>query len=103
MWVNAPEGVVFATSSDGLTFVEGPTPPGLGTAFPWSAACLADGRTRLLTSRGASAGLPFIGGASGFVEDGTSVLPTGASADAGWARLSDGTWALGYLARMDVR
>jgi hypothetical protein len=103
MWVNAPEGVVFATSSDGLTFVEGPTPPGLGTAFPWSAACLADGRTRLLTSRGASAGLPFIGGASGFVEDGTSVLPTGASADAGWARLSDGTWVLGYLARMDVR
>jgi hypothetical protein len=46
--------------------------------------------------------MPFIGDASGFVEDGTSVLPKGASADAGWARLSDGTWVLGYLARMDV-
>lgn len=103
MWVNAPEGVVFASSSDGVTFVEGPTPPGLGTAFPWSAACLADGRTRLLTSRGPTAGLPFIGDASGFVEDGTSVLPTGALPDAGWARLSDGTWVLAYLARMDVR
>ena len=103
MWVTAPEGVVFATGSDGLTFAEQPSPAGLGTAFPWSAACLADGRTRLLTSRGASAGLPFVGNATGFVEDGPSVLPTGALPDAGWATLSDGSWALGYLARMDVR
>ena len=101
MWVNAPDGVVFATSSDGVTFVEAPTPPGLGTAFPWSAACLADRRVRLLASRGPSTGLPFVGDASGFVEDGPSVLPISALPDAGWARLPDGTWALGYLARMD--
>jgi hypothetical protein len=43
-----------------------------------------------------------MGDASGFVEDGTSVLPTGALPDAGWARLSDGTWALVYLARMGI-
>ena len=97
MWVSASGADVFATSSDGLSFTEQSMPPGLGTAFPWSAACLADGRTRLLASRGPSAGLPFVGSATGFVEDGPPVLPTGALPDAGWARLSDGTWALAYL------
>ncbi|MFM1965624.1 MAG: hypothetical protein RL134_1349 [Actinomycetota bacterium] len=101
MWVNSPEGPVFAASSDGRNFIEQPMPPGLGPAFPWSSACLADGRTRLLVSRGASAGLPFVGDAAGFIEDGPSVLPISALPDAGWARLPDGTWALGYLARMD--
>lgn len=100
MWVSAPGATVFATSPDGLVFTEQPTPPGLGTAFPWSAACLADVRTRLLTSRGASAGLPYVGDASGFVEDGPSVLPAGALPDSGWARLPDGTWALAYLQSM---
>ena len=100
MWVSAPEGTVFATSSDGLAFSEQALPPGLGTAFPWSAACLPDGKTRLLASRGALAGLPFIGDGSGFVEDGPSVLPAGALPDAGWARLPDGTWALAYLQPM---
>jgi hypothetical protein len=102
MWVTAPEGIVFARSGDGLTFTEGPLPAGLGSALPWSAACLPDGRTRLLASRGTSAGLPFVGDASGFVEDGASVLPAGALPDAGWARLSDGTWTLAYLARLGV-
>jgi hypothetical protein len=97
MWVSASSADVFATSSDGLSFTEQSMPPGLGTAFPWSAACLADGRTRLLTSRGPSAGLPFVGSATGFVEDGPSVTPAGALPDAGWARLPDGTWALAYL------
>ena len=97
MWVSASSADVFATSSDGLSFTEQSMPPGLGTAFPWSAACLADGRTRLLASRGPSAGLPFVGSATGFVEDGPSVTPAGALPDAGWARLPDGTWALAYL------
>ena len=98
MWVNAPEGAVFATSTDGLVFAERVAPPGLGTAFPWSATCLPDGRTRLLVSRGPSSGLPFVGGVDGFQEDGPSVLPAGALPDAGFARLVDGTWALAYLA-----
>ncbi len=76
------------------------TPPGLGTAFPWSAACLPDGKTRLLVSREPSAGLPFVGDAAGFAEDGTTVLPAGVLPDAGWARLPDGTWALAYLQSM---
>lgn len=98
MWVKASSGTnVFATSSDGLSFTEQSMPPGLGTAFPWSAACLPDGRTRLLTDRGSSAGLPFVGDVSGFTEDGPSVLPSGVLPDAGWARLPDGTWALAYL------
>lgn len=97
MWVSAPGPDVFATSSDGLSFTEQSMPPGLGAAFPWSAACLPDGRTRLLTSREPSAGLPFVGDVSGFTEDGSSVLPGGALPDAGWARLPDGTWELAYL------
>lgn len=97
MWVTASTGIVFATSPDGLSFTEQSMPPGLGTAFPWSAACLPDGRTRLLTSREPSAGLPFIGDVSGFTEDGPSVTPAGVLPDAGWARLPDGTWALAYL------
>ena len=100
MWVSAPGATVFATSPDGLAFTEQPMPPGLGTAFPWSAACLPDGRTRLLTSRGASTGLPYVGDASGFVEDGPTVLPARALPDAGWALLPDGTWALAYLQSM---
>ena len=48
MWVNATDTVVYAVSTDGLTFVEQPMPTGLGTAFPWSAACISDGRIRLL-------------------------------------------------------
>lgn len=75
-------------------------PPGLGTAFPWSAACLPDGRIRLLASRGASAGLPFMGDSAGFVEDGPAVMPIGALPDAGWAPMPDGTWALAYLQSM---
>lgn len=97
MWVSAPAANVFATSPDGLVFTEQAMPPGLGSAFPWSAACLADGRMRLLASRGSSAGLPFVGNASGFVEGGASVLSAGALPDAGWALLPDGTWALAYL------
>ena len=100
MWVSAPGAIVFATSTDGLRFIEQAAPPGLGTAFPWSAACLPDGRTRLLTSRGASAGLPFVGTAAGFLEDGPSVLPAGALPDSGFARLTDGSWALAYLQAM---
>lgn len=100
MWVSAAESTVFATSADGLTFEERPTPPGLGTAFPWGAACLPGDRTRLLASRGASAGLPFVGDATGFVEDGPSLLPPDAFPDAGFARLGDGTWALAYLQEM---
>ncbi len=100
MWVSAPGTTVFATSPDGLTFAEQPMPPGLGTAFPWSAACLPDGRTRLLTSRGPAAGLPFVGGPEGFLEDGASVMPAGALPDAGWALLPDGTWSLAYLQSM---
>lgn len=101
MWVNAPEEVVFATSTDGLVFVERAAPPGLGASFPWSAACLPDGRTRLLASRGASAGLPFLGDVAGFIEDGPSMLPSSALPDAGFARLADGTWELAYLQEMD--
>ena len=97
MWVSSSGPDVFATSSDGLSFTEQSMPPGLGTAFPWSAACLPDGRTRLLTARGSSAGLPFVGDVSGFTEDGPSVTPPGVLPDAGWARLPDGTWALAYL------
>lgn len=100
MWVSAPGATVFAASSDGLAFTEQVMPPGLGAAFPWSATCLPDGRTRLLASRGASAGLPFVGDAAGFTEDGPTVLPTGALPDAGWARMPDGTWALAYLQPM---
>lgn len=100
MWVSAPGATVFAVSSDGLEFKEQSMPPGLGTAFPWSAACLPDGRTRLLASRGASVGLPFVGDAAGFVEDGPAVMPVGALPDSGWARLPDGTWALAYLQPM---
>ena len=69
-------------------------------AFPWSAACLSDGRTRLLASRENSIGLTFIGGIDGFVEEGPSVLPAGALPDAGFARMKDGTWTLAYLQRM---
>ena len=100
MWVSAPGATVFATSPDGLDFTEQPLPSGLGTAYPWSAACLPDGRTRLLASRGASGGLPFVGNAAGFTEDGPSVLPSGALPDAGWARMPDGTWTLAYLQPM---
>ncbi|MGA1701604.1 MAG: hypothetical protein ACO4BY_10800, partial [Candidatus Nanopelagicales bacterium] len=87
-------------STDGHTFAEQPMPTGLGTAFPWSAACLADGRIRLLASRGPSAGLPFVGDSSGFTEDGRSVLPPDALPDAGFARLGNGSWALAYLQEM---
>jgi hypothetical protein len=100
MWVNATDTVVYAVSTDGLTFVEQPMPTGLGTAFPWSAACLSDGRIRLLVSRGPSAGLPFVGDSSGFTEDGRSVLPPDALPDAGFARLGNGSWALAYLQEM---
>jgi hypothetical protein len=97
MWVSAAESTVFATSPDGLAFTQQATPSGLGTAFPWSAACLPDGRMRLLASRGPTGGLPFVGGPAGFAEAGASVLPPGVLPDAGWARLADGTWALAYL------
>lgn len=100
LWVSAPGTTVFATSVDGLSFTEQAMPAGLGTAFPWSAACLPDGRIRLLASRGASAGLPLVGDATGFRDDGTSVTPMGALPDAGFARLADGTWALAYLQSM---
>jgi hypothetical protein len=100
MWVNAPESVVFAASVDGLVFVEREGPAGLGSAFPWSAACMPDGRTRLLASGGATAGLTFIGSAAGFTGDGSGLLPATALPDAGFARLSDGTWALAYLQEM---
>ena len=97
MWVNADGSTVFATSADGLVFTQQATPAGLGTAFPWSAACLPDGQMRLLASRGSSAGLPFVGSSSGFIQDGPSVLPVGALPDAGWARLPNGAWSLAYL------
>jgi hypothetical protein len=100
MWVTAPGSVVYATSTDGLAFVEKTTPSGLGTAFPWSAACLPDGRVRLLASRGSTSGLPFVGGPTGFSEDGASMLPPGALPDAGFARLPNGTWELAYLQDM---
>ena len=100
MWVSAPGATVFATSADGLEFTEQSMPPGLGTAFPWSAVCLPEGRIRLLASRGASAGLPFVGDTAGFIEDGSALMPLGALPDAGLARLSDGTWALAYLQSM---
>lgn len=100
MWVSSPEGTIFATSSDGVSFTEQPPPPGLGAAFPWSAACLPDGRVRLLASRGASAGLAFVGDAAGFVEDGPILAPAGAMPDMGFAPRADGTWALAYLAPM---
>lgn len=97
MWVNASSPTVFAVSSNGLDFTEQAMPPGLGTAFPWSAACLPDGRIRLLASRGASAGLPFVGDTAGFIEDGPALMPTGALPDAGWALLPDRSWSLAYL------
>jgi hypothetical protein len=100
MWVNAPEGVVFAASDDGLSFVEQPSPSGLGTAFPWSAACLPDGRVRLLTSSERDSGVPFVGSIDGFRVDGGSLLPGSALPDAGFARLPDGSWMLAYLQRM---
>lgn len=97
MWVNASGTTVFAASSDGLVFTEQAVPPGLGTAFPWSAACLPDGRIRLLTARGAAAGLSFVGDIAGFREDGASLLPPGALPDAGWALMPDRSWSLAYL------
>ena len=100
MWVSAPGATVFATSPDGLEFTEQSMPPGLGTAFPWSAACLPEGGIRLLASRGASAGLPFVGDSAGFIEDGPAVMPMGALPDAGWARMPNGSWALAYLQPM---
>lgn len=97
LWVSAPGGTVFATSTDGMTFTEQSSPPGLGAAFPWGAACLPDGRARLLTQRGATNGLPFVGSLAGFAEDGLPLLPTLALPDAGLAQEADGSWLVAYL------
>ena len=101
MWVSEePPATVTAQSSDGLSFREVATPPGLSGAFPWSASCLPDGRMRLLVSRDGSAGLPLVGSSVGFVADGPGLIPASGLADAGFARTADGSWALAYMTPM---
>lgn len=101
MWVSEEtRGTVTAQSSDGLSFREVVTPPGLSGAFPWSASCLADGRMRLLVSRDRSAGLPLVGSSTGFVADGPGLIPAAGLPDAGFARTVDGSWALAYMTPM---
>lgn len=101
MWVTEEtRGTVTAQSSDGLSFREVVTPPGLSGAFPWSASCLADGRMRLLVSRDRSAGLPLVGSSTGFVADGPGLIPAAGLPDAGFARTVDGSWALTYMTPM---
>lgn len=101
MWVSEEtRGTVTAQSSDGLSFREVVTPPGLNGAFPWSASCLADGRMRLLVSRDRSAGLPLVGSSTGFVADGPGLIPAAGLPDAGFARTVDGSWALTYMTPM---
>ncbi|MEX1209361.1 MAG: hypothetical protein WEA35_00655 [Candidatus Nanopelagicales bacterium] len=101
MWVSEESrGTVTAQSSDGLSFREVATPPGLSGAFPWSASCLPDGRMRLLVSRDRSAGLPLVGSSVGFVADGPGLIPASGLADAGFARTADGAWALAYMTPM---
>lgn len=101
MWVTEEtRGTVTAQSSDGLSFREVVTPPGLSGAFPWSASCLADGRMRLLVSRDRSAGLPLVGSSTGFMADGPGLIPAAGLPDAGFARTVDGSWALTYMTPM---
>lgn len=102
MWVSEEtRGTVTAQSSDGLSFREVVTPPGLSGAFPWSASCLADGRMRLLVSRDRSAGLSLVGSSTGFVADGAGLIPAAGLPDAGFARTVDGSWALTYMTPMN--
>lgn len=100
LWVNESGVTTFATSTDGLSFTEQSAPAGLDGVFPWSATCLPDGNVQLLASKDTASGLPYIGDMSGFRANGSSLLPSGALADASLAQLPDGSWTLAYLTRM---
>jgi hypothetical protein len=110
MWIsadNAP-GIVYATSSDGLRFVEQPLNSALpiANAFPWSATRVSSTETRLLSSingPGGADGVLFqsTNGGLSFVEIARGILPPGAGGDAAITYdPTTGVWYQLYLERM---
>lgn len=110
MWISADNasGIVYATSSDGLRFVEQPSNSALpaANAFPWSAARVSSAEIRLLASLngpGGSDGVLYQSTNDGvsFVEIARGLLPQGAGGDAAITYdATSGVWHQIYLERM---